>query len=509
MTNLWKAFAAIANSVASAPALILGDRSLSFGRLKALAQRCAATLAARGVAQGDVVALQLPKRRIAYALLLGCLQLGAPYVFIDPNNPRARTGRIVSQLRPKLLFTTSGDGENPFGSVVKLADTDDESWLGTELHTAPSPAVGTDAAYIMFTSGSTGEPKGAVIPHRGVLSLINWAKEMVRVSPGERFTNINPLHFDNSVFDVYCGLFNGAALVPVETSEVANPASWTRIIRAGKASVMFAVPTLFLILDQLGLLTPQALPDVRTFLFGGEGYPIGKLREFHARFAGHARLVNVYGPTETSCICASIAITPDILAGPDSAFPPLGDMHADFEHAILDDEQRPVAAGQPGELWIGGPCVGLGYYANPQETASRFHQDPRQDGHRAIFYRSGDYVREDDRGRLWFQGRVDNQVKIRGHRIELEEIDLAVQSIADVQRAVAVVVGGIDGDEIAVAYVAARAVPAGEIVERCKERLPSYMCPARSVQLDQLPRNANGKVDRKAARAFLNQMTSP
>ena len=508
MTNLWTAFAAVADAEASAPALILGEASLCFGELRALAQRCAATLAAHGVVQGEVIALQLPKRRIAYALLLGCLQLGAPYVFIDPKHPPARTGRIVSQLRPKLLFTVSRDGENPFGAMVKLANTDDESWLGTELHTAPSPAAGTDPAYIMFTSGSTGEPKGAVIPHRGVLSLIDWAKEMVRASPGERFTNINPLHFDNSVFDIYCGLFNGAALMPIETSEITNPALWIKVIRAGKASVMFAVPTLFLILDQLGLLTPQALPELRTFLFGGEGYPIGKLREFHTRFADRARLINVYGPTETSCICSSIAVTPDMLAGPDSTFPPLGTMHADFEHAILDDQHRPVPVGQPGELWIGGPCVGLGYYANPQETADRFRQDPRQDCHRAIFYRSGDHVREDDRGLLWFQGRVDNQVKIRGHRIELEEIDLAVQSIADVERAISVVLAGIDGDEIAVGYVARRTVLATEVVERCKERLPPYMCPARVIQLDELPRNANGKIDRKAVRTFLKQMTS-
>jgi D-alanine--poly(phosphoribitol) ligase subunit 1 len=508
MTNLWTAFAGVADSNASAPALILGEASLSYGDLKVLAQRCAATLAARGVARGDVVALQLPKRRIAYALLLGCLQLGAPYVFIDPRNPQTRTQRILSRLRPKLLFTTTGS-ENPLGLTVKLVDADDESWLGAELCSADPAAVGTDPAYIMFTSGSTGEPKGAVIPHRGVLSLIKWAKEMVRVSSGERFTNINPLHFDNSVFDIYCGLFNGAALVPVETSEITNPALWIRIIRAGKASVMFAVPTLFLIFDQLGLLTPQALPELRTFLFGGEGYPIGKLREFHTRFADRARLVNVYGPTETSCICSSIAITPDLLTAPDSEFPPLGGMHADFDHAILDDQQRPVPNGQPGELWIGGPCVGLGYYANPQETAARFRQDPRQDRHRAIFYRSGDYVREDDQGRLWFQGRVDNQVKIRGHRIELEEIDLAVQSIAAVQRAVAVVLGGLDGDEIAVAYAAGRVVPATEVLAWCKERLPVYMCPAKAVQLDELPRNANGKVDRKAARAFLEQMTSP
>src|SRR3954447_18284041 len=123
----------------------------------------------------------------------------------------------------------------------------------------------------MFTSGSTGEPKGAVIPHRGVLSLMKWARDMLGASPRERFTGINPLHFDNSVFDIYCGLLNGAALLPIETGEITNPATWVKTVRAGAATVMFAVPTLFLILDQLGLLKPENLPNVRAFLFGGEG----------------------------------------------------------------------------------------------------------------------------------------------------------------------------------------------------------------------------------------------
>jgi D-alanine--poly(phosphoribitol) ligase subunit 1 len=180
-------------------------------------------------------------------------------------------------------------------------------------------------------------------------------------------------------------------------------------------------------------------------------------------------------------------------------------MHPDFSYAILDDLQSAVLPGQAGELWIGGPCVGLGYYANPGETATRFRQDPRQDKYRAVYYRSGDRVREDGEGRLWFQGRVDNQVKIRGHRIELEEIDLAVQSVPDVQRAVAVVLPGADGDEVAVAYMAGKAVATEEVLAVCKQKLPAYMRPARVAQFDELPRNANGKVDRRAAKALLEQ----
>jgi D-alanine--poly(phosphoribitol) ligase subunit 1 len=508
MTDLWNAFAAHADADPAAPALIFGDGITSFGELSDLALRCAAALTARGVARGDVVALQLPKRRIAYALLLACLRLCAPYVFLDPNNPPQRSARTIERLRPKILFSETGTS-NPFGEALTLAKEDSEAWLTPFGRIADDDSLSittsADAAYIMFTSGSTGEPKGAVIPHRGVLSLMKWARDMLHASPRERFTNINPLHFDNSVFDIYCGLLNGAALVPVETSATTNAASWVKTIRAGRATVMFAVPTLFLILDQLGLLTPQALPDIRTFQFGGEGYPIGKLRDFHARFSNRARLINVYGPTETSCICSSIEITPETLTAPDDEFPPLGAMHHDFTYAVLDDRQAPLPRGQAGELWIGGPCVGLGYYANPEETAARFCQDPRQDKTPAIYYRSGDRVREDEQGRLWFQGRVDNQVKIRGHRIELEEIDLAVQSVPDVRRAVAVVLAGADGGEIAVAYMADRAVVAEEVFAFCKERLPAYMRPAQAVQFDELPRNANGKVDRKAAKALLEQ----
>jgi D-alanine--poly(phosphoribitol) ligase subunit 1 len=509
MSDLWTAFEQRADANPLAPALIFQDGKTSFGELKTLALRYAASLAKRGVCHGDVIGLQLPKRRGTYALLLGCLKLGAPYVFIDPKNPPDRTARIVDRLHPKILFTAA-KATNPHGETISLSENENESWLAGSgsIDTTSPRVVGTDPAYIMFTSGTTGEPKGAVIPHQGVLSLMAWAREAVHKDTQERFTSINPLHFDNSVFDIYCGLLNGAALVPVETSETSNPAAWVRMVRSGKATIMFAVPTLFLILDQLGLLTPEALPDVHTFQFGGEGYPIEKLRDFQARFAGRARLINVYGPTETSCICSSVEITPNNLTAPDNEFPPLGQMHRNFSYTILDEERRPVTRGDSGELWIGGPCVGLDYYANPEETAARFCQDPRQNRYRSIFYRSGDLVREDESGQLWFQGRVDNQVKIRGHRIELEEVDLAVQSVPDVRRAVSVVLAGKDGNEIAVAYIADRKIGSDEILASCRDTLPAYMRPSQVVQFEDLPRNANGKIDRKAAKELLQQASA-
>src|SRR5580704_2417089 len=235
MANLWNAFAARVDADPTAPALVFGDETISFGDLKALALRCAACLAARGIRRGDVVALQLPKRCVTYGLLLACLRVGAPYVFIDPKNPPARSARIIDRLRPSILFT-EGDTANPHGPALRLAAGEPTNWLdeGPPCATVDRADItGTDPAYIMFTSGSTGEPKGAVIPHQGVLSLIAWARDTLGAGPGERFTNINPLHFDNSVFDFYCGLFNGAALVPIETGEVTNPATWVKMARSG------------------------------------------------------------------------------------------------------------------------------------------------------------------------------------------------------------------------------------------------------------------------------------
>ena len=490
--NLWQAFE---RAVAAAPhscALALPEGDVTFAELEADAVRCAAALAARGLQPGHVAALQMSKRRAAYAVWLACLRQGVIYVFLDPLNPERRTAQILERLKPALFATD----ENDFLAKVPAAAD------------APPPARvhGLSPAYAMFTSGSTGEPKGAVIAHQGLLSLMRWIRTWIPSPAGERFSNLNPLHFDNSVFDLYCGLLNGAALVPVETSALPNPLAWATALRRGRATVAFAVPTLFMALERLRLLTVESLPDVRTFLFGGEGFPIDALRRFHAAFSGRARLINVYGPTETSCICSSNEIDDAAIAAAGSGLAPLGRMHEGFDHAVLGEQQTPVTLGAVGELWIGGANVGLGYFGQPGETARRFQQDPRQNRYRSIWYRTGDLVREDENGLLWFHGRADNQVKVRGHRIELEEIDLALEALAPVARAVSVVVLGADGPEIRAAVCGREVVPLETIRAHCLQSLPPYMQPARVVQLDALPLNANGKVDRRAARELLERL---
>ncbi len=500
---LWPTFVATVERRGTAVALDFGTATVSFRDLADLALRAAATLQALGVGAGDVVALQLPKRATTYALILGCLRLGAIYAPLDPKNPAARTLAVLGRIRPKVLITAAAT-PNPYGRVLAArADgtVDTSGWaapLSLEPQAAAPRLTPADAAYIMHTSGSTGEPKGAVIPHQGVCSLMRWSRSLLGDADQHCFTALNPLHFDNSVFDLYCGLVAGATLVPIETADAPDPSAWVARITAARASVLFSVPTMLLLLDKAGLLTPASLPHVRAFVFGGEGFPIDALQAAHARFNGHARLINVYGPTETSCICSSLEIDAAALAAVNGPFASLGRMHAEFSHRVVDADGHPVATDATGELWIGGANVGLGYFGQPEETARRFVQDPQHNSYRRIFYRTGDLVREDAQGYLWFQGRADNQVKLAGHRVELEEIDRAVESCSGVTRALSVLVDA----ELVTVFEASAPIAPSILATAIAARLPAYMRPTRFIQSAALPLNANGKADRRAVQSL-------
>ena len=508
--NAWEAFVASAQEAGDRPALIFPHRQVSFAQLTTLALRAAAFLASRGVRRGDVVMMQLPKRVETYALILGCLRLGAAHCCIDPKNPPVRTERMLDRVRPRLFFTMTA-ATNPHGETLyaPISGPDlnlDRGWPAAAPLFPEFALNGVEPAYVMFTSGSTGEPKGGVVPHQGVLSLMARYRELAGDPAQHRFSAINPLHFDNMVFDTYCGLINGSAIVPVETSEYTTPQQWADLLRNAKTTFVYAVPTLFQMLDDVGLLTPETFPDAKFMIFAGEGFPIERLRRFYARFKDHALLANAYGPTEASCLCIDLVITEEELAHTDAPFPAIGYVFKNYDYAVLDDAGRPVAPGVAGELYIGGPALALGYYNNPEETAKRFVQDPRQSSYRSIWYKTGDLVRQDGDGKVWFIGRVDNQVKFGSYRIELEEIDHAVQSIAGVRRAVCVVQKTDHGDELCVAYSAERAFTKQDILDGCRSALPAYMLPSQLVQLEELPRNANDKVDRLAIRKLFADM---
>jgi D-alanine--poly(phosphoribitol) ligase subunit 1 len=504
--NLALRFQQVAALQPQATAVICKGQSCDFQALNRLANRCARWLVRQGVTRGQIVCLELPKMIETYALAIACLKLGAPYTFLDAAAPLERAKLMIDRCKPAIIVSIRdgignrvaiGDEHQREKFAGEIAGFDDANLPETEAIT------GTDPAYVMFTSGSTGEPKGVVIPHQGVLHLVDWAASDLGIGPEDRLTNVNPIYFDNSVFDIYAGLLNGAAIVALDALKGRPPGELVAEITQHKCTFFFAVPTLFMFLDSMKMLTPDKLPGVKRFMFGGEGFPIARLRRFHDAFAGTAQLINCYGPTETSCICSGSLITESTFDGSEG-FAPLGHLNPNFSYRILDDELKPVAPGEVGELWLGGPCVGLGYLNNPDETTKRFRQDPLIAGYRAVLYRTGDLVTEDQQsGILRFRGRADNQVKLRGYRVELEEIDHAIGLIPDVRRALAIVIHDASGASRLIAAYSGTRLDDADLLAHCHKHLPAYMVPGKFIWLEEIPTNANGKADRRAVAALL------
>jgi D-alanine--poly(phosphoribitol) ligase subunit 1 len=483
------------------------DESTSYRALNKLANRIARLLIAQGVNRRDVVCISGEKSLFSFAALLGCLKVGAVYCMLDPDSPAERLNKILSVCRPGLLL---GDGEflgrlsevtaalgievaeKTSDQIAKIGDNDDETNLPQTRN-----VTGDDPAYIMFTSGSTGFPKGAVITHAGVLNLIEWSARTFSITPDDVLTNVNPLYFDNSVFDFYAALFTGACLVPFAAGEVTDPKRLVDKVDCAGCTLWFSVPSLLIFLQTMRAADGKTLRSIRRFVFGGEGYPKSKLKLLYDAYSGSSKFFNVYGPTECTCICSCYRITDEDFADLQT-LPPLGHIADNFEFLILDETCKTVPAGETGELCLLGPNVGLGYYNEPQQTAVSFVQNPYNDKFQEIMYRTGDLVRlEPSDGKLYIHGRSDNQIKHMGYRVELEEIELALHRLEYVSEAAALHTH-VNGLSRIVAVVASNKEFAEDQIRLdLKRMIPDYMVPSVFYREVVLPKNPSGKVDRR------------
>jgi D-alanine--poly(phosphoribitol) ligase subunit 1 len=477
------------------------ETTVSYAELNKSANRIARALSVKGVRSGDVVCISGRKTIPTFALIIACLKLGVVYSVLDPDSPPERLGKILATCAPRLVV---GDQEfleqaQRFGFELLQADTelsagaisqfDDQNLIES------LSVTGNNPAYIMFTSGSTGFPKGAVMTHANVLNLCDWAQETFAITADDILTNVNPLYFDNSVFDLYAALFNGARLVPFTREETKDPGRLVGKVDDAACTLWFSVPSLLIFLQTMRATDGKHLRSISRFIFGGEGYPKAKLKGLYDAYP-QARLFNVYGPTECTCICSSHELAPedfDDLQG----LPRLGRIAKNFEFLILDDQDRIVPAGETGELCLLGPNVGRGYYNDPERTAASFVQNPNNLHFEELIYKTGDLARVDAQGDLYIQGRKDNQIKHMGYRIELEEIEAALNCLAYVSEA-AVLHTNINGLSRIVAVIAATEEPDGERLRAdLKQIIPDYMIPAQFHREEVLPKNPNGKVDRR------------
>jgi len=473
----------------------------SYGHINDFSNRLARYLLQKEIGSGDVVAIFNDKSIYAYSLMLACLKIGATYTNLDGTNPWERLRRIIETCKPKAVFYDElNEAINQISVALantstyhlKATASEVNSLDGTDLPDTNFIHGGTPA-YIMFTSGSTGFPKGAVMSHSNVLNFIRWGRQTFQISEDDIFTNVNPIYFDNSVFDFYTSLYSGARLVPLDAAIVKNPKQLVQAITDTKCTIWFSVPSLLVYLLTTKALSKNDFPSIRTIAFGGEGFPKNKLKQLFDLIGDRVNLFNVYGPTECTCICSSYRITEqDFLNMVELA--PLGYVAPNFGYEILPIDE---ASSEYGELALTGPCVGLGYFNDPERTAKSFVQNEKK-LYKERMYKTGDLVERDENGYLFFKGRVDNQIKHMGYRIELEEVEAAFSSL-DYINEVGVIYEKITaelGQIKAFVSLGVKEKKIEEIQQDVRAILPSYMVPKIHL-VEVLPKNRNGKIDRK------------
>jgi D-alanine--poly(phosphoribitol) ligase subunit 1 len=505
--NLGLLFEKVVSENSSRTALQFPDgHTVSYSELNSRADMLARFLLGKGIKKNDVCAIAGVKRTLSYASMLACLKIGATYSFFDPESPEERMSRIFTQCDPVIVLGYK-DEMNPeiLALPYRFIDLNE-----LEINTSSqgnkvdlSGVEGNTPAYIMFTSGSTGFPKGAVMTHANVINFIHWCKDTFRITTEDIHTNINPLYFDNSVFDMYASFFNGATIVPVSKKETLHPKLILDILEKYKCTTWFSVPSMLIYLQTSRAIIPEKWKYMKKIIFGGEGYPKARLVHLFNALHENTRLFNVYGPTECTCICSSYAIGEDDFKDL-NGFLPLGKMAGNFSWTILDENRN--ITHDKGDLLLGGPNVGLGYYNDPERTAERFIQNPLHNNYRDIYYQTGDLVsfnKED--GKIYIHGRTDHQVKHMGYRIELEEIENAINQLDYINDAAAFVVGESNNNHIFAVYQSERSLTSDEIKSELTRFLPSYMMPREIIAVESIPKNANGKTDRPALTKKYNE----
>ncbi|MFD3658811.1 amino acid adenylation domain-containing protein, partial [Streptomyces sp. NPDC058620] len=488
--GLHELIAAQAAATPDVVAVLAGERSLTYGALMARANQLAHRLRQAGVGPESVVALCLERSADMAVASLAVWQAGAGYLPLDPAYPLERrqfmmsdTGASVLVAHEAVAADLAADGT--VDTVLRLDDPAVLAELDELPATPPQVRVLPDQlAYIIYTSGSTGRPKGVHVPHRGVTTLAEGMRSLLHAGPGDHVLAFASFSFDASVWEVVMALPTGATLVVAERQDRTPPERLTSMMRRTAVRLAFMTPTL------LGVLSPDDLPDLATVLVGGERVEARLTALWHRRL----RLLNVYGPTETTIATTGGEVTAD-------GTPPIGTPFLNERVYILDPSLNPAPIGVAGELFIGGAGVTRGYGGRGALSAERFVADPfAGDGSR--MYRSGDRARRLADGRLEFVGRADNQVKVRGFRIEPGEIEVVLADHPGVRTAV-VTAYGSGTERKLVAYLVpadmAEGIPSvSELRAFVGERLPKFMVPALFTEMAGLPMTRSGKIDRGA-----------
>ncbi len=479
-----------------------GKLTLTYRELWERSGWLASALAEAGVRKGDLVAIDLPRSADLVVAFLGVIRAGAAYLPLDTLAPSDRITGIIEESGVRVAVCASSGSRIQASNVQLLAIP----CQPPDNRPPTDTASGTDAIYVTYTSGSTGRPKGVVIPHRGVAKLV-LTPDYFRIEPDERVANIGNPAFDITTLEIWHTLVSGATVVPFPQFTDIGMDEWLALLREENITTMFLTTSLF---HTIAWERPDTFAVLHNLLVGGEQLDLAAVRQVLAA-GSPMRLVNAYGPTEVTVLATFFACTEQSLIGVDRV--PIGYASQQAELFVLDDDLQMTPSGEVGELCLGGPRLATGYLNRPELTSERFVIEPVS-GQR--IYRTGDLVRQLPNGALEMIGRRDRQVKLRGFRIELEEIERVAAATGLVDAAFVEKVG-----EGASAALVGFALPAHgqaastvaeelprQLSSRLAEHLPDYMVPSRWVVLSDLPLGATGKADRAAMVAMLAPLAS-
>lgn len=497
--------------------------SLTYEQLDQLTNQVAQALTDYGVQRGDRIGIYVHKSFASIISMFGIMKAGGVFVPLDPNAPVKRLAYITRNCEIKVLLTSNGKlkqlseffNEGTPIKTVLMTDVGSEishifpedvevvPWSSVLKKDGgrlpPVDTIETDLAYILYTSGSTGDPKGVMISHRTIFTFINWCYDTFHITSDDRVTSHAPLHFDLSTFDIYVTIKAGGTLVLVPEKLSVFPVRLVQLLQDERITVTYLVPSVLSLMVNYGKLESHDLSALRLILFAGEVFPIKYLRELVAALP-NPDYYNLYGPTETN-VCTYYKVQPRDLAPERTQAVPIGKACENMEVFVVgDDGQLLNEPGEEGELWARGSCVAQGYWGDAEKTAANFLLNPYQPNFSEIAYRTGDIVTMHEDGMNWiYIGRRDHMIKSRGYRIELGEIESALYSHESVKEVAVIAVP----DDLVGTRIKAFIVPLEnngltlqEIEAHAAEKLPKYMMPESIEFRDGLPKTSTGKINR-------------
>ncbi len=486
-------FLATARAMPEAPAIWWHGRALSYGQCADTVSELVSWLGAE-VGPAATLALSLPKGPDAILLMLACLGSNVPYVPIDPAAPGRRREQILEDCRPQLAVLPSRAEAEWLNasSVERVEPVPALASLTGEVLVArcrePAPSARTDLAYVLYTSGSTGVPKGVMITTANLDHFVGWSSTLLPVGPGDRVAVHAPLHFDLPVYDVFVSLASGACVYPLDEQTVVFPVATHRFLHEHAVTCVYAVPSAYVAMVNRSPLTDLGLPDLRQLLYAGEEFHVGPLRRLAESVPASTRIYNLYGPVETNVV-TWYEVTDAVWGMPRV---PIGQPAPDTRIQVVHEGRLTDEPGVDGELVVDGPSVSPGYLNDREKTAaSRLGRS----------YRTGDIGCFDDQGDLWFLGRRDGMVKTRGFRVELGDVEAAILEHPSIAEAAVRPSPHPDAGTVLKAYVVPAAgadLTASAVQDWVAALRPSYMVPFSVEVREDFPRTSTGKIARTA-----------